>query len=164
MLFRSGFPVISHMAELRDSQLVNMNPATFLTEQLLMVIPSTIVAIPAIFFLLISKNFKDYRVLGYFAVVVIVIFLFLQGKTYYTAGIYPMLIASGAVAFEKILKRLYSRIILIAILLLLGYINLPMGKPIYKPEKLVAYFATIGLMLVVSDRHAPEAVGIKLGG
>mgnify|MGYP000921619083 FL=1 len=24
--------------------------------------------------------------------------------------------------------------------------------------------ATIGLMLVVSDRHAPEAVGIKLGG
>ena len=42
--------------------------------------------------------------------------------------------------YQKILKRLYSRIILIAILLLLGYINLPMGKPIYKPEKLVAYF------------------------
>ncbi|HPN23244.1 MAG TPA: hypothetical protein PK758_15200, partial [Tenuifilaceae bacterium] len=134
------FPVISHMTELRDSQLVNMSPASFLTEQLLMVIPSTIIAIPAIFFLLISKHQKDYRVLGYYAVVVIAIFLFLQGKTYYTAGIYPMLIASGAVAFEKILKRLYSRIILIAILLLLGYINLPMGKPIYKPEKLVAYF------------------------
>lgn len=136
----NGFPVISHMTELRDSQLVNMSPTTFLTEQLLMVIPSTIIAIPAIFFLLISKHFKDYRVLGYFAIAVIAIFLLLQGKTYYTAGIYPMLIASGAVVFERILKKIYSRIILIAILLVLGYINLPMGKPIYKPEKLVAYF------------------------
>ena len=135
-----GFPVISHMAELRDSQLVNMNPTTFLTEQLLMVIPSTIVAIPAIFFLLISKHFKDYRVLGYYAVAVLVIFLLLDGKTYYTAGIYPMLIAVGAVFFERILKKIYSRIILIAIFLVLGYINLPMGKPIYKPEKLVGYF------------------------
>ncbi len=136
----NGFPVIEHMAELRDSQLVNMNPAIFLSEQLLMVIPSTIIAIPAIFFLLMSKHMKDYRVLGYYAVAVLAVFLLLDGKTYYTAGIYPMLIASGAVVFEKILKRLYSRIILIAILLVLGYINLPMGKPIYKPEELVVYF------------------------
>ncbi len=136
----NGFPVISHMTELRDSQLVNMSPATFLSEQLLMLIPSTIIAIPAIFFLLISKHMKDYRVLGYYAVTVLAIFLLLDGKTYYTAGIYPMLIASGAVVFERILKKIYSRIILIAILLVLGYINLPMGKPIYKPEKLVVYF------------------------
>jgi hypothetical protein len=134
------FPVISHMAELRDSQLVNMNPTTFLTEQLLMVIPSTIIAIPAIFFLLISKHLKDYRVLGYYAVAVLAFFLLLNGKTYYSAGIYPMLIAGGAVIYERILKKIYSRIILIAILLVLGYINLPMGKPIYRPEKLVAYF------------------------
>jgi hypothetical protein len=136
----NGLPVIEHMTELRDSQLANMSPATFLTEQLLMVIPSTIIAIPAIIFLLTSKHLKDYRVLGYYAVTVLVVFLLLNGKTYYTAGIYPMLIASGAVVFERILKKNYSRIILMATLLVLGYIILPMGKPIYKPEKLVAYF------------------------
>lgn len=135
-----SFPVVSHMTELRDSQLVNMNPATFLIEQLLMVIPSTIIAIPAIFFLMLSKHMKDYRVLGYYVVAVLVIFLFLDGKSYYTAGVYPLLVASGAVVFEKLLKRIYSRIILITILLVLGYIHLPMGKPIYKPENLVAYF------------------------
>jgi hypothetical protein len=134
------FPVISHMGELRESQLVNMNPATFLTEQLLMVLPSTIIAIPGLFLLIFYKPLKDYRVLGYFAFIVLLIFLLLQGKTYYTAGIYPMLIAGGSVAFEKIFTRNYSRIILIATILFIGYIILPMGKPVYNQERLVTYF------------------------
>ncbi len=135
-----GLPVLDHMSELRSTQLVNMSPSTFLTEQFLMVIPSTIIVVPGLFFVLFSKYLKDQRILGYYSVFVLLIFLVLQGKSYYTAGIYPVLIACGAVASERLLNNAYSRIILGSMILLSGLIILPMGKPVLKPDKLVTYF------------------------
>lgn len=134
------FPVIGHMEELRSSQLVNMDPATFLMEQLMMVIPATLVAFPGLIFLLISKHTKNHRLLAFVSIGVILLFLAMQGKGYYTAGIYPMLIAGGAVFFEFLLKRSYLRIAFIVLVLILEWQFLPMGKPIYEPEKLVRYF------------------------
>lgn len=40
------FPVIEHLTELRNSQLVNMSPSTFLLEQIIMILPATLIAIP----------------------------------------------------------------------------------------------------------------------
>jgi hypothetical protein len=68
------------------------------------------------------------------------LFIILQGKSYYTAGIYPLLIAAGAVFFEKILKQNFSRAMLVIAILLLEWLFLPMGKPIYSTEDLVKYF------------------------
>jgi hypothetical protein len=79
------------MAELRSSQLEKMSPITFLSEQLLMIIPATLIVLPGVFYLLMSKNLKAYRILGFTSVVVITLFLLLQGKSYYTAGIYPFI-------------------------------------------------------------------------
>jgi hypothetical protein len=138
--FNHDFPVVSHMKELTDSQLVNMKPVTFLTEQLLMVFPGTLILLPGIFLLLFGSYLKDYRVFGYFSILVILTFLMLKGKSYYSAGIYPFLIAASAVAFEKILTRSYARILLAFPIVIPGYLALPMGKSIYEPEKLVNYF------------------------
>lgn len=134
------FPVINHMSELRESQLVNMSVSTFLLEQLLMIIPATIVAIPGLFYLFLSKNLKPFRFLGWIILAVIILYLVLQGKSYYTAGIYPFLIAAGALLFERYIDTLLRQIAFILILIFAGIRILPMGIPVYAPDKLVAYF------------------------
>ena len=134
------FPVIRHMTELRNSQLVNMSLSTFLLEQLLMILPATLIAIPGIVYLLFASQMKKFRLPGFISITVLMIFILLQGKGYYTAGIYPLLIASGAVFFENLIKKSYFRAILVIALIYLEGLILPIGKPIYGPEKLVRYF------------------------
>jgi hypothetical protein len=137
------FPVVRHMAELRDTQLVNMNVAGFFTDQLLMIIPATLIAIPGLIYLFFSGKMKDYRLPGFISLLVVILFLLLKGKSYYTAGIFPFIIAASAVAVEKMLKPKYLQILLVVVLIYLEWMFLPIGKPILKPEKLVRYFDQI---------------------
>jgi hypothetical protein len=117
-----------------------MSPSTFLLEQILMVFPATFIAIPGVIFLLFARQMKEYRLFGLISITVLIIFLLLQGKGYYTAGIYPILIASGAVFFENLIKRPYFRIALVTALIYLEWVVLPIGKPIYGADQLVRYF------------------------
>ena len=137
---RHHLPVLSHLVELRNSQLVQMSPFTFLTEQLLMIYPATLVALPGLFYLLFSKKLAEFRWIGYSLLVVLGLYLVLHGKSYYAAGIYPLLISAGAVFFERSLKNYLARIVLIAFLVFLTWTVLPMGLPSQSPEKMVAYF------------------------
>ncbi|MCX6225453.1 MAG: glycosyltransferase family 39 protein [Bacteroidia bacterium] len=134
------FPVISHMSELKETQLSKMNPLTFLTEQLLIVYPATLIALPGLFYLILSKDLKPFRMLGIIMLVIVLLYLVLQGKSYYAAGIYPFLIAAGSLFFERYLRTLVPQAIVLLILLYAGIRILPMGIPVYSPEKLVAYF------------------------
>ena len=133
-------PVLSHLGELRGSQLARMSASTFLSEQLLMIYPATIIAFPGLVFLLFSKKLQSYRCVGISLTVVLILYLALQGKSYYSAGIYPLLISSGAVFYEKYLKNIVWRVVFVATMLFLTGLLLPMGVPSKSPEKLVAYF------------------------
>lgn len=135
-----GMPVIDHMEELRSSQLVNMDAFTFILEQFLMVFPATLIILPGLIYLLVSKHLKNYRIAGVIAVTVLLLFIVLKGKSYYSAGIYPMLSAAGAVFAERKIRDNRIRTIIAVTILAIGYIVLPMGKPIYEPQRLVAYF------------------------
>lgn len=133
-------PVLEHMNELRDSQLSGMSSATFLTDQLLMVFPATLLVLPGMFCLLFSIRFEKFRLIGYSMLIVLIFYLLLQGKSYYSAGIYPVLIAAGAVFYEKFLRSDGVRWLFILLLLLLTGSLMPMGIASRSPEKMVAYF------------------------
>jgi hypothetical protein len=83
---------------------------------------------------------RDYRMIAFVSLFVILILVVLKGKDYYTAGIFPVLIASGAVFWERIIKWKFILIGLMIIMLILTYPFLPMGIPVYKPDKMVEYF------------------------
>ncbi len=134
------FPVVSHLAELRNSQLVHVRPARFLTDQLIMILPATLLAFPGLAFLFVSRRLKKFRLTASVSFVVLLLYLLLQGKNYYAAGIYPFLIAAGAVLFEIFMRPLFIRILFVAVLVGLEWVVLPIGKPIYGPDKLVRYF------------------------
>jgi hypothetical protein len=139
----NGLPVINHMSELARTQLVNVDKTTFLLEQLMSPTAATVLTLAGIIFLFVNRTVKQFRFLGIISALIILILMFLQGKGYYTQGLFPLLIAAGAVSWERLLKKLWSRIILIVILIVITVPVLPIGIPLFKAEKLVSYFKNL---------------------
>lgn len=141
--------VIRHLQELNRYQLLNVDRVNFLIDQLLMPFAGSLVIIPGLIYLLYNKK---YRVLGYSAIFVILILLYLQGKSYYTLGVFPVLVAAGAVAIEKYVKPKIVQWSIPVIVVLLTLPILPMGLPVYNLAGMVEYFKKL------EDEH-----GLTLG-
>jgi hypothetical protein len=138
-----GFPVFHHMSELYDRQLVHMDIKTFLTEQLLMPVTGTFFTVAGLIFLLTSGKVRKFRFLGFLSLFVIIGLMLLQGKSYYTLGVFPLLIASGAVAYEKLIQRIIFRIIFVVFLVGITIPIVPFGIPVIKKEGLKNYFKVL---------------------
>ena len=134
------FPVLGHMKELKDSQLVNVNPLEFIIEQLIFLLPFTVVILPGIVFFLINKQFKEYRFLLIISAVVILLFLLLHGKGFYTSGLFPFLIVTGALFIEKVVFNRYAFYSLLVLLVTTSVLLVPLSLPVFKQEKMISYF------------------------
>jgi hypothetical protein len=139
-----GFPVFNHMSELYDTQLVHMDAATFLIEQILGPFAGSILVIGGLIFLLFSPKIRNFRFLGFLSIFIIAALLFMKGKSYYTLGIYPMLIAAGSTAFDAWLRRRIAMIALPFFLVLMTIPNVPFGLPVWDKEGLKIYFKVLG--------------------
>lgn len=135
-----GLPVIGHLSELERTQLVNVDRFAFLSDQIIMPGAATILPIAGLLYLFINKNAVKFRFLGIIVVLVIVILMLLRGKSYYTIGVFPFLIAAGAVSAEKILIKAWTRILLAVSLIILTLPILPIGIPVFKTAGLIKYF------------------------
>ena len=120
-----------------------MDYALFLTEQLLMPFAATILTVAGLIFLLSGKKMERFRFLGFLSLFIIVGLMLLKGKSYYTLGIFPLLIISGAVAYDQWLKACGSGYCFLLILVILTLPLIPMGMPVYKTEGLIKYFNTL---------------------
>ncbi|MFA5819826.1 MAG: hypothetical protein WC854_11200 [Bacteroidales bacterium] len=100
----------------------------------------TVFTIAGIIFLLTKQKVKKFRFLGILSLIVIAGLMILKGKSYYTLGIFPLLIVSGAVAYDNWLKRRWLRVVIPVILVLITLPVLPMGVPIFKTAGLINYF------------------------
>jgi hypothetical protein len=147
-----GFPVFRHMTELYDSQLVHMDIKTFLNEQLIMPAAGTFFTIAGLIFLLTSGKVRKFRFLGFLSLFVIIGLMVLKGKGYYTLGVFPLLIVSGAVAYEKLIQRTIFRFLFAVLLVGLTIPVIPFGIPVLKKEGLKKYFKVLD-----------EKYGIDLG-
>jgi hypothetical protein len=143
--FLNGLPVINHLSELSRTQLNNVDRGDFLLDQLMMPGAGSVLTIAGIIFLLANKNARKFRFLGIAVVLVILFLLLLRGKSYYTQGVFPFLIAAGAVSFENLIRRKWFKIMLPALLILLTIPILPIGIPLYKADGLVKYFRDLEL-------------------
>jgi hypothetical protein len=139
-----GIPVIGHLSELERTQLVNVDRVAFLTDQIIIPGAASVLTIAGLLFLFINKNAVKFRFLGIMAVLIIITLMLLRGKSYYTIGIFPFLIAAGAVSAEKILMKTWSRILLVILLLIVTIPVIPIGMPVFKTQGLVNYFKVLG--------------------
>ncbi|HLF64186.1 MAG TPA: glycosyltransferase family 39 protein [Saprospiraceae bacterium] len=136
----NGLPVIDHMRELNENQLVNVDRVQFLIDQLMSPFAASLLTIPGLLFLLFNKK---YRFVGVTAALVILILCLLRGKSYYTVGVIPALIAAGGVFFEKYVRNKLAFWSLPILMILITVPVIPFGIPVYKAERLVKYFHTL---------------------
>ncbi len=137
----NGLPVITHMKALSENQLVHVSRLNFLTDQILIGFMSSLLILPGLFAPLFVRSLKPARPLAVASLLVILILLLLRGKSYYTAGILPFLVCSGAVFWERTMKRGAFRVALPSIMILLSIPAIPMGIPVWKAEKLSEFFS-----------------------
>ncbi|SHG26034.1 Dolichyl-phosphate-mannose-protein mannosyltransferase [Dysgonomonas macrotermitis] len=135
----NGLPVITHMKELSSSQLVNVDRISFLKEQFLFFLPSFFVVISGIAGLFLHKPFRQYRLIVYTYILTICLFLFFKGKPYYALGLYPVLIAFGAVYIDNLTGQKWRKLVypvLISFIVGISILYIPLICPIFSPEKI----------------------------
>jgi hypothetical protein len=140
--FQNNFPVFKHLKELQETQLVNVHRMDFVVDQILFFLSSLIIIIAGFVSLFIYKPFKPYKLIFWAFVFTLSLFIYLKAKGYYAIGLYPIFLAFGAVYISNLLqqgRKIYLRLVPIAIILLLFMPLLDKGLPIKTPA---AYFKT----------------------
>lgn len=135
-----GFPVFNHISELYDTQLVHMNAGVFFTEQLFMPFAGTIFTVAGLIYLMAAREVSRFRFLGFLALFIILALFVLKGKSYYTLGIMPMLIATGGAAYDRWFRNRILRIAFPLAIILIALPGVPAGLPVWEKEGLVIYY------------------------
>lgn len=102
--YNNQFPIVHHMKELTQTQLVNIDRLGFLKEQILFFIGSFFVILAALYSLLFYKPFAKYKLFFTSIIFTLAVFLYFKAKAYYAIGLYPIYIAFGAVFLSEISK------------------------------------------------------------
>ena len=134
--YSHDFPIVGHMAELREIQLVNVTWQSFFMSQLTFHSATALIWLPGLVYA-IRHNDERYRFMAICFIAIIVIIYMGDGKGYYTIGAYTMLFALGGIFWERLSPR-YSWTV-IPIVVLLNLPLTPIALPILPLEKMISY-------------------------
>ena len=107
--FKNNFPVIHHLKELSNTQLVNVNRFDFLKSQIFFFVGSLVVIISALYALFLYNPYKKYKVFLWTIIFTLIIFIYFKAKDYYAIGLYPIYIAFGSVFLADKIKQGWKR-------------------------------------------------------
>jgi Dolichyl-phosphate-mannose-protein mannosyltransferase len=144
-----GFPHLELLANIRRNQRnVALNPFQFVGQQILAMHPLAFpIWLGGLGSLLIGRQGRRYRALGWAYLLALGTLLLTAGRFYYLLPAYPMLFAAGAVAIEGWLGRPrwgWARPAYVALLGVTGILLAPIAMPILPPETLVRYTQIVG--------------------
>jgi len=133
------WPVLAHMAELQETQLIHVHWNEFLSEQLLFHLFGGLIWIAGLYALFRYIAFYQYRFIAFALLATILIIGNLSGKAYYTIGAFYILFPFGAIVLEKLLKPNWSKLVFISIIILLSLPSMPYGTPIIPIDQFYEY-------------------------
>lgn len=141
---RHGWPFLELMRNIRaDGRDVVLGPVQFMLQQALLALPITIfVWISGLAWMFLPKQGGKYRVVGWTFIAVVVAFMLLRGKNYYSMPIYPAMFAAGGVAIEMWLRRPALRWIgwaYAALIVATGVVLMPMTVPVLPVDNYLKY-------------------------
>jgi Dolichyl-phosphate-mannose-protein mannosyltransferase len=140
--YRNNFPVIHHLKELADTQLVNIDRADFLKSQLLFFMGGLVAILCGLYALWAYKPFWKFRFFFWTMIFTLAAFVYFKAKPYYATGIYPVYIAFGSVYLGEILKNGWKRYLQPAVALLPVVLFIPfynIGFPNKSPEYIIQH-------------------------
>ena len=142
------YELLSNIA--RSDKNVALSPAQFILQQIVFMNPGTLpLWLSGLVWVFASRDGRRYMSLGIIYLVLLAEFIILHGKSYYLAPAYPMLLAAGGVAVERVFaNRLrWCKAALLALILATGALFAPLAVPVLPPAKLIAYMPAIGMQL-----------------
>jgi hypothetical protein len=145
--YRHDWPVVTHMRELSETQLIHVRIDIFLYEQFMMNFPAVIIWIAGLVFILFTREGKKYRILGFMYVLTLAQLIILRGKPYYSLGLYTMLFAFGGYILVRWFKGklIFIRYLVIAFNLIFALLLVPISLPVLKPDKYIRFMHKIGM-------------------
>src|SRR5204862_3715863 len=142
------YQLLSNIAH--SNKNVGLSPTQFIAQQIVFMNPGTFpLWLAGLLWVFGSREGRRYMALGVIYLVMLAEFIILHGKSYYLAPAYPMLLAAGGVALERVFANRLKRFkpALLVVIVLTGALFAPLAIPILPPSKLVAYMQAIGLQL-----------------
>jgi hypothetical protein len=140
---RENWPTIEFLRGAEINRSAGISPLTFAGQLIFSFHPLTFpVWISGIYLLLFSKYGRNYRLLGWLSITLLVLFFLLGSKDYYLAPIFPLLWAAGAVQLERIFQKGRIRLlrpISVALLVVGGAALAPLSIPLLSFGNTVAY-------------------------
>lgn len=156
-----GLPVIHHMKELTEYQLVHVSRMDFITDQFIYFVGGAFIVVAAMIGLLLYKPFRPYRIVLLIYVLTILLFTYLRGKSYYSLGLYPVLLAFGSVYWERIFTHdwtRYLRVLWVAIIIIPFVFLINVFFPVLHPEQISeksGKFRALGLLRWEDGKNHP---------
>jgi hypothetical protein len=143
-MIRHDFPMLELLRNIRESgRNVQLNPLQFLADEILFLHPVTLpIWLGGLGWLFFRPQGKTYRFLGWTFLFVLGALLFTQGRTYYLAPAFPMLLAAGGVGFEQCVSgRRFAWLgtAYLVLVVLAGILTAPLFLPILSPEAYIRY-------------------------
>jgi hypothetical protein len=146
---RNGYPTIALLHAVIGSKYTTLPPLSFIGEQFLLVNP---LAAPfwlaGLWFFLMDRSGRKYAVLGVAYIVVLFEMIVLHGKIYYLAPAYIMLLAAGAVWWEREIftrPKSWLKPALLTPLVVSGVVAAPLAMPILPVAAAVKYCKFFGV-------------------
>ncbi len=140
--YNNNFPIIHHLNELADTQLVNVDRIGFLKSQLFFFIGSFFVIAFSLYALLFYKPFRRYKPFFWTFFFTLILFLYFKAKDYYAIGLYPIYISFGSVFLMNLLNegwKKYLQPVAIAIPVLVFIPMFGIAFPNKSPEYIIAH-------------------------
>jgi Dolichyl-phosphate-mannose-protein mannosyltransferase len=140
---RHAWPQFEVVRNAREFKNVRMSPLLFLGDQVLFLNPAALpLWLAGLVWFLFAREGKRYRFFGFAYLIVIGIFIALDGKSYYPLPFYPMLMAAGGVALESFAAAAlwqWLRVACPALLILGGIVTVPFGVPLLPVNLFLRY-------------------------
>lgn len=146
-MIRHDFPHFEMLANIKaNGRDVQLNPLAFLAQQILFLNPLSLpLWAGGLAWFLFDREGRRYRVLGLMWLAVMAEMFLLDGRPYYPAPAYPMLLAGGGVALERWVRARFARPAYAALLAVSGAALAPLFTPLLPPETLIRYSEATGM-------------------
>ena len=148
-MIKHRFPMLELLKNIRESgRNVTLSPLQFLLDEILFLQPLTFpIWLAGLGWFFFHPRGKPYRFLGWTFGFILCVLLATQGRTYYLAPAFPILLASGAVWMEELFTRqlAWLRPAYLLLLAMGGIITAPLFLPVLSPQAYIRYTRTLGL-------------------
>ena len=146
---QNGWPTLEFMHNATEFKNLSLSPFAFLLQLTIGLNPFTLpLWLFGLLYLFLGKETKEFRYLGWIAVVFLLVYLVQNSKTYYVFPIFSLLLSSGAVAVDRFSQNYrvgWPKWVMGSAMVISGTVLMPLAVPILPVPQFVSYAKSLGL-------------------